>query len=156
MKKQPKDIQMLGTQMTLEGSLVFEGTMIINGHVKGSIESKDGTMVVGEQAVLHADIFVRNAKISGEIRGTVQAYERIELHPPARVYGDLSAPIVLIDAGVIFDGKCTTASKNESPDKSNEIMELKTEGTARNSKPLKKQISSDFPGNNEKGAGTTG
>jgi len=113
MKKSTKDIQMLGPQMTLEGTLVFEGTMIMNGHVKGTIESNDGTIVIGEKAVIHADVLVRNATISGEINGTVRATERIELHPPARVFGDLTAPVVLIDAGVTFDGKCTTAN-NES------------------------------------------
>ncbi len=119
MKKYPKDIQLLGSQMTMEGSLKFEGTMIINGHVKGDITSKKGTLVVEDQAVLHADISVQNAKISGEIRGTVQAHERIELHSSARMYGDLSAPIVLIDAGVIFDGKCSTAPRDKLPGKIN-------------------------------------
>ena len=109
MKKPTKDIQMLGPQMTLEGTLVFEGTLILNGHAQGSIESKEGTIVVGEEAVIHADVFVKNATISGEIRGRVRATERIELHPPARVFGDLTAPVVLMDAGVTFDGKCTTA-----------------------------------------------
>ena len=69
MKKAPKDIQMLGPQMTLEGTLVFEGTMIINGHVKGTVESKEGTIIIGEKAVIHADIYVHNAKVSGEVRG---------------------------------------------------------------------------------------
>jgi len=114
MKKAPKDIQMLGPQMTLEGTLVFEGTMIINGHVKGTVESKEGTIIIGEQAVIHADIYVHNAKVSGEVRGSVQASDRIELHPPARVYGNLTAPVVLIDAGVTFDGQCTTAPEKDA------------------------------------------
>jgi len=122
MKKPPKDIQMLGPHMTLEGSLVFEGTMIMNGHVKGSIESKEGTIVIGEQAVIHADIFVHKASVSGEIRGTVKATDSIELHPPARVYGDLSAPVVIIDAGVTFDGKCTTEKKDQPPNEMNEAI----------------------------------
>ncbi|MBW2142914.1 MAG: polymer-forming cytoskeletal protein [Deltaproteobacteria bacterium] len=136
MKKPTKDIQMLGPQMTLEGSLVFEGTMIMNGHVKGTIESKDGTIVVGEKAVIHADVFVCNATISGEVKGTVRATERIELHPPARVYGDLSAPVVLIDAGVTFDGKCTTAPKDKTAEKAGEILEKLPEGTAKLMKSL--------------------
>jgi cytoskeletal protein CcmA (bactofilin family) len=136
MKKQTKDIQMLGPKMTLEGSLVFEGTMIMNGHAKGTIESKEGTIIIGEKAVIHADVFVRNATISGEIKGTVRATERIELHPPARVYGDLTAPVVLIDAGVTFDGKCTTAPKNKADEEFGEIVEKLPEGTAKLMKSL--------------------
>ena len=94
MKKAEKDIQMLGPKAVLEGNLVFDGSLFMNGHAKGSIESRNGTIIVGEDAVLHADIFVRTATISGEIKGTIRATERIDLHPPARVYGDLNAPVV--------------------------------------------------------------
>ena len=127
MKKQTNDIQMLGPKMTLEGTLVFEGTLILNGHAHGTIESKEGTIVVGEQAVINADIRVKNATISGEIRGTVHASERIELHPPARVYGDLTAPVVLMDAGVAFDGKCTTAQKDGMPKQVFEAAEIQAD-----------------------------
>ena len=131
MKKAPKDIQMLGSQMTLEGTLVFEGTMIINGHVKGTIESKEGTIIIGEKAVIHADIYVHNAKVSGEVRGSVHASDRIELHPPARVYGNLTAPVVLMDAGVIFDGKCTTAPEKDAGKYVSQVTEKRPEGKAK-------------------------
>ncbi|HSQ83333.1 MAG TPA: polymer-forming cytoskeletal protein, partial [Desulfobacterales bacterium] len=85
MKKTNKDIALLGPQSVLEGNLVFEGTLFLNAHVKGSIESRTGEIVIGEDAVIHADVFVRNAIINGEINGTVRATELIELHPPARM-----------------------------------------------------------------------
>jgi len=114
MKKTDKDIQMLGPQSVLEGNLVFEGTLFLDGHVKGAIESRDGAIVVGEGAVIHADVFVRTATINGEIKGTVRATERIRLHPPARLYGALNAPVVQIDAGAIFEGKCTIKPKEDA------------------------------------------
>ncbi len=154
MKKPTKDIQMLGPKMTLEGTLVFEGTMIINGHVKGAIESKEGTIVVGEEAVIHADILVCNATVSGEIRGTVRATERIELHPPARVFGDLTAPVVIIDAGVAFDGKCTTARKEDPAQEACEVIERRPKGKARLMKSLGSWRSSTrAPEEDEQGAG---
>jgi cytoskeletal protein CcmA (bactofilin family) len=117
MIKSTKDLQTLGPQMTLEGKLVFEGTVRLDGHLKGTIESKEGMMIVGEEAVVHADILVHTANVSGEVRGNIRATDRIELHPPARVFGDLTAPVVLIDAGVTFDGKCSMGvkPKKEAP-----------------------------------------
>ena len=114
MKKTDTDIQMLGPQSVLEGNLVFEGTLFLNGHVKGTIESRTGAIVVGEDAVLHADVFVRIATINGEIKGTVRATERIELHPPARVYGEIDAPVVQVEAGAILEGKCTIKPKEDA------------------------------------------
>ena len=67
-------------------------------------------MIVGEKAVIEANISVLKATVSGEVRGNINAAERIELHPPARVFGDLNAPVILIDEGVVFDGKCSATS----------------------------------------------
>jgi cytoskeletal protein CcmA (bactofilin family) len=124
MNKPDKDIQMLGPQVAMEGTLVFEGTLYMNGHIKGSIESREGTIVVGESAVIHADVFVRNATINGEIKGSVRATDRIELHPPARVFGDINAPDVLIEAGVIFEGKCAIKPKTEAAGKSGQVLAI--------------------------------
>ncbi|MHC4105153.1 MAG: bactofilin family protein [Planctomycetota bacterium] len=126
MKNPEKDIQMLGPQVAMEGTLVFEGTLYLNGHIKGSIESREGTIVVGETAVIHADVFVRNANINGEIKGSVRATDRIELHPPARVYGDINAPDVLIEAGVIFEGKCAInpKKKTETAGKTEKVLAI--------------------------------
>ena len=134
MKTTDRDIQMLGPQVVLEGSLVFEGTLYMNGHVKGSIESRTGAIVVGEEAVIHADVFVQTATINGEIKGTVHATERIELHPPARVYGDLSAPAVIVDAGVIIEGQCSIKPKEAAVSQTDRMLKTNVEKTA---KPMK-------------------
>ena len=126
MKNPEKDIQMLGPQVAMEGTLTFEGTLYMNGHIKGSIESREGTIVVGETAVIHADVFVRNANITGEVKGSVRARDRIELHPPARIFGDISAPEVLIEAGVIFEGKCAIDPKKraKAADKTGQVLAI--------------------------------
>ena len=134
MKKTDRDIQMLGPQSVMEGSLVFEGTLFMNGHVKGSIESRAGSIVIGEDALIHADIFVRTATVNGEIKGTVRATERIELHPPARVYGDLTAPVVIIHEGVIFEGNCAIKPKEELASQADRVRPTNTEKTADPSK----------------------
>jgi cytoskeletal protein CcmA (bactofilin family) len=134
MKNTDKDIQMLGPQAVLEGNLVFEGSLFMNGHAKGAIESRKGAIVVGEDAVIHADIFVRVATINGEIKGTIRATERIELHPPARVYGDIEAPVVTIDAGVIFEGNCTIKPKENAASQTDRMLSANAEKTA---KPMK-------------------
>ena len=126
MKKTDKDIQMLGPQAVLEGNLVFEGSLFMNGHAKGTIESRNGSIVVGEDAVIHADIFVRSATVNGEIKGTIRATERIELHPPARVFGDLNAPIVRIDAGVIFEGNCMIRPKEDAVSQTDRMLSTTT------------------------------
>ena len=73
MKKADKDIQMLGPRSVVEGNIVFEGTLFLNGHVKGAIESRAGTIVVGEKAAVDAQIQVNVAVVMGEVKGSIEA-----------------------------------------------------------------------------------
>lgn len=127
MKKAKSGIQtFLGPETTLEGKLTFEGTVRLDGHFTGTIESKEGVMIVGEKAVIHADILVHTATVSGEVRGNIRATNCIELHPPSRVFGDLHAPVIVIDAGVVFHGNCTMKPNDEAPSKTIDLAEWQT------------------------------
>lgn len=93
-----------------EGKLTFEGTVRINGKFSGEIFS-EGTLVVGEGAALDGKIDVGNIIIHGEVRGTIKAHDRIEMHTPAVVEGDINAQTLVIDEGVIFEGSCAMGKK---------------------------------------------
>jgi len=102
----PGDVKaILGRGSEFEGKLRFEGTVRIDGKFRGEIAS-DGTLIVGENATLEGEVNVDSAIIAGEIRGNVKAKSRIELHAPAKVFGDLASPTLVIQEGVIFDGHC--------------------------------------------------
>ena len=104
----------IGTKSNIEGSLVFEGTVRVDGRLKGKIMSSEGTLIVGEPARIEADIDVGLAVIMGEVAGTVHAKKRIEIYKPARVTGDLQSPVISMDVGVTFNGNCTMGPKTIS------------------------------------------
>ena len=89
----------------LEGRLVFTGTLVLNGKFHGEVISSD-TLIVGEGGDLEADIRVGVIIVSGKIRGHVTARERVELRRSASMYGDIVAPVLVLEEGVIFDGHC--------------------------------------------------
>lgn len=89
----------------IEGKYTFSGTVMLNGKFKGEIASND-TLIVGEKAVVKASIRAGVVLISGEIVGNVHATERIELRGTARVFGDVEAPVVVVEEGVVFEGNC--------------------------------------------------
>jgi len=43
-------------------------------------------------------------KFIGEANGTIHAKEKTEVYPPDCIAGDIQAPVVLIESGVIFNG----------------------------------------------------
>src|ERR1700741_2606341 len=92
----------------MEGRYTFRGTVMLNGKFKGEISSDD-TLIIGERGVLHADVRAGRVTVSGEVTGNLRATERIELRRTARVYGDVEAPIVGVEEGVLFEGHCGMA-----------------------------------------------
>jgi cytoskeletal protein CcmA (bactofilin family) len=93
-----------------EGKLTFEGTVRINGKFSGEIFS-DGTLIVGEGASVDGKIDCGNIIIHGEVTGTIKAHDRIEMHTPAVVEGDITAQTLVIDEGVVFEGSCSMGKK---------------------------------------------
>jgi len=117
LKKSEKLHAFLGPQTAVEGNLEVQGNVRIDGHFKGNITSEGCTMIVGEKALIEADISVHTVTVSGEVRGNINATHRIELSPTARVFGDLHTREVLIDAGSILDGRCTIKPQDRATDK---------------------------------------
>jgi cytoskeletal protein CcmA (bactofilin family) len=97
----------LGPEAAIEGTLEFRGTIRVDGKLTGKVNSKDGTVIVGEKAVIDADISVGVAVVMGSVNGTIQATDRIEIYPPGKVAGDMQAPVVSIEEGGLFNGNCS-------------------------------------------------
>jgi cytoskeletal protein CcmA (bactofilin family) len=89
----------------IEGTYTFSGTVMLNGKFKGDIRSTD-TLIVGEKGVVNARITAGVVLIHGEVVGNVLATERVELRGSARVFGELEAPVVVMEEGVLFEGSC--------------------------------------------------
>ncbi len=105
MKKSDGIDAFLGKDTAFEGKLSFSGVVRIDGQFTGEIIT-EGTLIVGESALIESDINVSHIIISGEIHGNVVADDRIEIHAPGKVFGNLQAPTVIINEGVVFDGNC--------------------------------------------------
>jgi len=105
----------LGSGVSIVGTISFKDTIRLDGQVKGKIVSESGTVIIGEKAVLEADVSADVVIIMGEIHGTVDAKERIEAYPPACVSGDIRAPVIAVEPGVVFDGNCTMKRQGSPP-----------------------------------------
>ena len=97
----------LGYGTTIDGKLEFQGTIRLDGNVKGQINSQGGTLIIGDKAKIQAQVQVDAVIVKGEVEGSIEARKRIEAYPPARIVGDIQAPAISIESGVVFNGNCT-------------------------------------------------
>lgn len=95
----------LGEGTDFKGTLTFEGTVRIDGTLEGEIYTKD-TLIVGESAVVNAEINVNTIVVSGTVRGNITSTGKVEVHRPGKVLGNINTPSLYIEEGVIFEGSC--------------------------------------------------
>jgi cytoskeletal protein CcmA (bactofilin family) len=89
----------------ISGKLFFEGPVRIDGQVDGEISSNDA-VVVGESAVVTAQLKAASVVIAGRISGDIIAGKRVEIRATARVIGNLTTPVLVVHDGALFEGHC--------------------------------------------------
>ena len=90
----------------VEGKMKVTGGLIrLNSFFKGDIVS-DGAVVVHDQGEVEGNIQSRVVSITGKVKGTVHAKERLEIKEHGSVVGDIYTSCLLVDPGGFFDGQC--------------------------------------------------
>jgi len=80
--------------------------------VEGEIQCH-GKLTIGEGAEVRAKISAQVVVIQGRVEGNVMAKEKIELIAPARLYGNIDTPRLIITEGVMFDGDCSMGVRKQ-------------------------------------------
>lgn len=95
----------IGKGVEFKGNISYNGTIRIDGQMDGEIHT-DGTLLVGEEAVITATVNAGTIICRGRITGDIKADERIKLQAPAVLSGSVSSPVLSMEDGVVFNGSC--------------------------------------------------
>jgi cytoskeletal protein CcmA (bactofilin family) len=90
----------------INGKISFEAPARIDGEVDGEISAKD-SIAIGESAVVTAQIKASSVMVAGKVSGDIVATQRIEIRPSAKVIGNLTAPVLVVHEGALFEGHCS-------------------------------------------------
>src|SRR5215213_1852793 len=104
-----------GTVVTGEAN--FKAMMRIDGHMSGRVNSSSGTLIVGANGKVDANIEVAVAIIHGTINGDIIATQRLELGRAAKVNGNIQTPSLVIEQGAMFEGSCQMVQMTAAADK---------------------------------------
>ncbi len=94
----------------IQGDLNFKGSFRIDGCFKGKIES-ESTLIIGKAGQVEADIQIGYIIVDGEIKGNIQAKEKVEIHSNGRVIGTIISPKLIIEEGAYLEANCQTTDK---------------------------------------------
>ena len=107
----------VGHGTSLTGDTSFQMMLRVDGHLTGTVTSEGGTLIVGNNGQLDANVSVGVAQVNGTVNGDVVAPEKIQLGRTARVVGTITTPKLVIEDGAVFEGGCTMLKAREAQEK---------------------------------------
>ena len=103
----------IGGTVTIDGTFVGAGDVIVEGRVSGTLRTSKN-LQVGAGAVIKADVEAGNMLVAGEIRGQVKCSGKVELTATGKIYGNVDTQTIAVAHGAILHGKVAMHGATES------------------------------------------
>ena len=103
----------IGENSYFTGNFVINGSLRIDGRFEGkSLQAEQ--LYIGRGGKIKTNISAVSVIIEGMVIGNISASSRILLMPTARILGDIKTPELIIQNGVILEGRCTISNDLKS------------------------------------------
>lgn len=104
----------------IKGEVIGSEDLFVDGQVDGKLDIGGGSVTVGPNGKVKADISARELIVRGEVTGKVAARDRVQLWSTGRVHGQVQTARLAIEDGAILRGnveagKPLSKSKDTSP-----------------------------------------
>ena len=104
----------VGHGTTLTGETQFHAMLRVDGHLIGTVTSDSGTLIIGTNGQVDANILVAAAMVNGTVNGDIYATEKLHLGRTARVMGNIQSPRLIVEEGAILEGSCNMLKARET------------------------------------------
>ena len=99
---------LIGANTRINGDVEFEGGFHLDGTINGNVkcaQSKKDTLSVSERGCIEGSVIVTNMVLNGLVKGDIEASDRVELGPKARVLGSVHYTTIETAVGAQINGK---------------------------------------------------
>ncbi len=93
---------LIGAATRIEGRMVVNKSIRLDGTIEGSIESSTDnqvTVAIGHSGLVHGDVRAHRVLVNGQVDGNIYAREKCELHETSKVKGDIHYGLLGIEHG---------------------------------------------------------
>ncbi|MBD3897174.1 polymer-forming cytoskeletal protein [Halomonas sp. ML-15] len=103
----------IGAHTSIEGSVIGEEELIIDGQVVGTVEFKRNTVSIGTDGRVEGDIFAQTLHVAGSVEGRLIASHKITVHHTAQITGTIITPCLVLEDGAVFQGSIDMDAEND-------------------------------------------
>ena len=92
----------IGTDLTITGSLQSQGEVTVEGEIQGDIQC--ASLLVGDTAKITGNVVAEDVVVRGHVQGSIRG-SRVTLQSSSHVEGDVYHKSIAIEQGAFFEGK---------------------------------------------------
>jgi cytoskeletal protein CcmA (bactofilin family) len=107
----------VGHGTVLTGETNFQAMLRVDGVLQGTVSSDAGTLIVGTNGQVDANVAVASATVNGTVNGDIVATEKLHLGRTAKVVGNVQTPRIVIEEGAVLEGSCSMLRAKEALEK---------------------------------------
>jgi cytoskeletal protein CcmA (bactofilin family) len=99
-----RSIAVIGKTITINGDVIGEESLVIDGKVEGTVRLNGYDLTVGQSGRVKASIAANVVRIEGEVSGDIAGIEKVVITKTGRVRGNIVAQRVTLEDGSNFKG----------------------------------------------------
>jgi len=96
----------IGPEAVLRGDVRSKGDIVIAGSIEGEVSS-EGKIIIAAGGSVTGKITALEVVIEGKLNGDAVATKALSILSSAEVRGDVTTPVIMIEPGATFVGRCT-------------------------------------------------
>jgi cytoskeletal protein CcmA (bactofilin family) len=94
----------VGQGIKITGEISGHGDLFLEGEFEGKIRIASGTLTVGPNARVRAEIEATEIIVRGEVTGTLKASELVQIWSTGKLTGDIETHGIVINDGAVLCG----------------------------------------------------
>lgn len=116
-KARPKVASLISDGITIEGGVVGDGELQIDGVVRGDV--RVARLTVGDTGHIEGSVYAEATEIRGRVIGSVTA-KQVRLYGTAYVDGDITHEQLAMETGAFFQGRSLKFQRQQAPQQHNQ------------------------------------
>lgn len=114
----------------IKGEVTGSEDLFVDGHVDGKLNLANGSVTIGPNGVVKADVNAREVIVRGHVEGKVTGRDKVQLWSTGRVTGEVQTERLAIEEGAMLRGKVEAGKFPSKP------AEAKTATASASARPV--------------------
>src|SRR5215471_7275960 len=101
----PRAAACISQGIRIKGEVTGSEDLFVDGQVEGKLSLSNGSLTIGPNGVVKADLNAREVIVRGNVDGKVSGRDKVQLWSTGRVNGEVQTERLAIEEGAVLRGK---------------------------------------------------